>query len=256
MIYQRPTVGSLQQWANLVGDQSFTFNNFLPYYKKSCDFTPPNTAKRAANATALYNPGAFSPAGGPLHVSYANYAQSFDSYLQPAFNDIGMPTAQDFNSGQLNGVQYCASTIDPANEMRASSEETFLNDAQGRQNLKVFQLANAQRILFDNNKKATGVLVQAAGVVPFILSARKEVVVSAGAFQSPQMLMVSGIGPAATLNQFDIPVLVDNPHVGQNMWDHVFAGPTYRVNVQTFTKLANGKLNLGMILTRAPLTRL
>lgn len=53
------------------------------------------------------------------------------------------------------------------------------------------------------------------------------------------MLMVSGIGPAATLKAHGIPVLVDNPNVGQNMWDHVFAGPSYRVNVETFTKLAN-----------------
>lgn len=51
--------------------------------------------------------------------------------------------------------------------------------------------------------------------------------------------MVSGIGPSATLNALGISVLVDNPHVGQNMWDHVFAGPTYRVNVETFTRLAN-----------------
>lgn len=96
----------------------------------------------------------------------------------------------------------------------------------------------AKRILFDDNKKATGVRVT-TGEIPYTLNARKEVIVSAGAFHSPQLLMVSGIGPQATLNQFNVPVLVDNANVGQHMWDHVFAGPTYRVNVQTFTRLAN-----------------
>lgn len=241
MIYQRPTKGSLQMWADAVGDNSYTFDNFLPYYKKSADFTPPNTAKRG-NATAKYNPGAFDAAGGPLHVSYANYAQTFSGYMQGGFNEVGMPIADDFNSGTLNGVQYCASTIDPSNEKRASSEETFLRAAMTRPNLKVFQGSLAKKILFDNNKKATGVLVDAAGFAPYVLSARKEIVVSSGAFHSPQLLMVSGIGPAATLKSFNIPVLVDNPNVGQNMWDHVFAGPTFRVALETFTKLANDPL--------------
>lgn len=241
MIYQRGTRASYQQWANMVNDQSFQFDALLPFFKKSCDFTPPNTQKRAANATALYNAGAFTPGAGPLHVSYANYAQTFDSYLQPSFNQIGMPTANDFNSGTLGGIQYCSSTIDPATEVRASSQETFLNEAlvQNRTNLKVYQLTMAKQILFDKNKKATGVLVEAAGVLPFVITATREVVVSAGAFHSPQLLMVSGIGPSDQLTANGIPVLVSNPNVGQNMQDHVFAGPTYRVNVETFTRLAN-----------------
>lgn len=78
---------------------------------------------------------------GPLHVSYANYAQTFDSYLQPSFNEMGMPTTHDFNSRALNGIQCYTSTIDPANEMRASSQETFLTDAQSRSILKVYQLS-------------------------------------------------------------------------------------------------------------------
>ncbi len=76
-VTSRGSRGSYQQWADMVGDQSYTFDNFLPYFKKSHIFTPPNTAKRAPNATALYNPAAFSPLGGPHHVSYANNAQAF-----------------------------------------------------------------------------------------------------------------------------------------------------------------------------------
>lgn len=75
MIYQRPTKESLQMWADEVGDDSYTWDNFLPYFKKSVKFTPPNTKLRAANSTVQYNPSAFTSSGGPLQVSYPNYAQ-------------------------------------------------------------------------------------------------------------------------------------------------------------------------------------
>jgi choline dehydrogenase len=238
MIYQRPDTGSMQEWADLVNDQSYTFDNLLPYFKKSVRFSPPNTKKRAPNATALYNAAAFSPAGGPLRVSYANYAGPFSSYIQPSLNQIGIPTVQDFNSGSLMGAQYCSSTINPSNENRDSSQTSFLNAARQRPNLHVYQLVMAKKINFAADLSATSVLL-ATGAV---LTARKEVVLSAGAFQSPQLLMVSGIGPAATLRKFGIPVLLDRPGVGQNLTDHVFFGPSYRVNVQTFTRLANDPL--------------
>lgn len=75
----RGTKQSFDVWANAVGDQSYTFQNVLPFYKKSVNFTAPNTSKREANASASYNPGAFTPGAGPLHVSYANYAQTFST---------------------------------------------------------------------------------------------------------------------------------------------------------------------------------
>lgn len=238
MIYQRPDTGSLQQWADLVGDDSYTFDNWLPYFKKSVQFTPPNTTLRAPNATAEYNAAAFSSSGGPLQVSYTNYAGPFSSYMEGAFNEIGIETTQDFNSGNLLGTQYASSTIDPKNEKRSSSQTSFLEAAQGRSNLKVYQLTLAKKILFDSSKRVTGVKINTGAT----LSARREVIISAGAFQSPQLLMVSGIGPAATLKKYNIPVISDLSGVGQDMQDHVFFGPAYRVNVQTFTRLANDPL--------------
>lgn len=101
----------------------------------------------------------------------------------------------------------------------------------------------AKKILFDSNKNATGVLLESA-LIPYIISARKEVILSAGAFQSPQLLMVSGIGPAAQLQKHSIPVLADRPGVGQNMQDHIFFGPSYRVNVPTLTRIATDPVYL------------
>lgn len=94
----------------------------------------------------------------------------------------------------------------------------------------------AKKILFDQKKTAMGVLLDTEGT-QYMLSARKEVILSAGVFGSPQLLMVSGIGPAATLNNLGIQVITDKPGVGQNMQDHIYAGPSYRVNGATLPSL-------------------
>lgn len=240
MIYQRGTRQSYQNWADAVDDSSYTFDNFLPYFKKSITFTPPSSS-RASNATADFNVAAFD-GSGPLQVSYANYASPFSSYMEPAMNEIGMSRTTDFNSGSLMGTQYCSSTIRPKDENRDSSQTSFLTQASGRSNLKVYDLSMAKKIIFDSAKKATGVSVSSDGVSDYTIHARKEVIVSAGAFHSPQLLMVSGVGPKAQLDQFKIPVIANRPGVGQGMQDHVFFGPSFRVRVQTLTRLANDLL--------------
>jgi choline dehydrogenase len=261
MIYQRGDRGSYQQWADQISDSSYTFDNLLPYFKKSVKFTPPNTRLRAANASAEFVASAFDASGGPLDVSYANYAGPFSSYMEQGMNGIGIPTRDDFNSGDLLGSQYCSSTITTSNQKRASSQTTFLDAAKGRPNLKVYSLTQAKKILFDSNKRATGVQIPGLFGTTSVLTARKEVILSAGAFQSPQLLMVSGVGPADQLNKFSIPIIADRPGVGKNMQDHIFFGPTYRYRVETFTKLANDLLYVGSqiaidypIFKRGPLT--
>ncbi|KAK6860484.1 alcohol oxidase [Apiospora arundinis] len=239
MIYQRGTAQSYDKWAAAVGDTSYSWDRFEPYFKKSVAFRPPSSS-RAPNATAEYNPAAFTARAGPLEVGYPNYAQPFASWLQPSLNEIGVPTTQDFNSGKLMGCQYASTTIN-SNMKRETSETSFLRIAAGRPNLTVIQLALAKRILFDSNKRATGVVYQ-IGPLTFTANAAREVIVSAGAFHSPQLLMVSGIGPAATLNKFNIPVIADRRGVGQGMQDHVFFGPSWRVKVQTLTRIATDPL--------------
>ena len=165
--------------------------------------------------------------------------------MQGGFNEIGISTVDDFNSGSLLGCQYCATTINPASEARDSSQTSFLNSAasEGLKNLKVFSLSMAKKILFDENKKATGVVIESA-LIPYTITATKEIIVSAGSFHSPQLLMVSGIGPAEQLEKFNIPVVADRPGVGQNMQDHIFFGPSYRVTVPTLTRIANDPVYL------------
>lgn len=115
MIYHRGTVGAMQRWAEQVGDDAYLWDNFLPYFKKSFEFTPPgNSSLRAANATVSigngYQPSAYSKTGGPVHLSFTNFALPFSSYMS-AFKAIGLSKAVDFSSGILNGFQYFPWTI-------------------------------------------------------------------------------------------------------------------------------------------------
>lgn len=237
MIYHRGTRESYQQWADAVGDDSYTFHNLTPYFQKSVKFTPPGSS-RAANASAEYDASAFSSTGGLLQVSYPNYAAPFSSYLEGALNDIGISDTTDFNSGSLSGAQYCSATIKPNDQTRDSSQTSFLNAAFGRSNLKVYTLTTAQKVLFNDAKEVTGVKVK-SNALTYTINARREVILSAGAFQSPHLLMLSGIGPVAQLQKFGIKVLSDLKGVGQNMWDHVLFGPSFRVKIPTFTRVIN-----------------
>lgn len=229
----------MQRWADQVGDESYTWTNVLPFYKKSVHFTPPNNKTIPANASIGYDASAFSTKGGPLQVSYANYIYAFGSWAQKAFLELGLVVNPlGFQSGRLIGHQYSAQTYDPRDETRSTSQTAFLTLAQQQTALVVYTHSFVTRILFSSTKQAIGVEVEADGV-PFYLNATREVIVLAGVFQSPQLLMVSGIGPAATLNQHNIPVLADRPGVGQNMWDNIIYGPSYVLDLETSAIIHN-----------------
>ncbi|KAL9110297.1 MAG: hypothetical protein Q9227_005204 [Pyrenula ochraceoflavens] len=238
MAYQRGTKDSYDLWARTVGDSSYRWTNFLPFFKRSVTFQPPNDDLRPANASPTYDLKAFSPTGEPLRVSFTNWANAWSSWAEKAMEELGMKKLNGFLSGKLLGFSYVTTTIDRESQERCSSEYSFLRKALlYLMNLSVYQRTLAQRILFDENKKATGVMVETAGL-EYILSASKEVIVSSGAFRSPQMLMVSGIGPRSTLEQLDIPVLSDLPGVGQNMWDHLLFSVSSEVALTTHSQLS------------------
>ncbi|KAL2827960.1 hypothetical protein BDW59DRAFT_143591 [Aspergillus cavernicola] len=236
MVYQRGTKGTYDQWADITGDSSWEWDSVLPYFKKSCELTPVNMTGRFDNTSVTYNPAAFDPAGAPLQVTWPNFGSPFSTYVETGLESIGVLSSTDFNSGNLNGSAWASITINPQSQKRDSSETSFLNSAvRNSSPLQVYEHTMATRLLFDGTT-ATGVLVESAGV-PFTINARKEVIVSAGAFQSPQLLMVSGIGPRDILESHNIPVLQDLPGVGQNLWDHPMFGVVHVVNLVTTTRL-------------------
>lgn len=240
MIYNRGTYGSQRAWADMVGDEAWTFDNVLPYYASGISYWPGNPAIRAANASVPppANPNAYLRNGTrPLHVSQPNFAQIFSSYVDGAMKESGIQEQQDFSSGHLLGRQYAPLTISYPEMERSSSQAAFLDAAltSGRTNLKVYPNTLARRILFNSNKTATGVEVESSSYGnsnTYVLNATKEVILSAGAFQSPQLLMVSGIGPRAQLEAHNISVLADRPGVGANMEDHLDFAPIWQINIE------------------------
>ncbi|PQE16953.1 gmc oxidoreductase protein [Rutstroemia sp. NJR-2017a BBW] len=241
MVYHRGNAQAYDKWAEDVGDDSYSWANFLPYFRKSAKYTAPNTNLRAANATVpAPSAQAYSSSGGPLQVSHPNWAPPISSFAEAAFSSIGIPPLQDVSSGKMFGAQYIPLTIDPSDEKRSSSEASYLQYAlaSGRSNLRVFTKTLAKKIVFDG-KTATGVIVMNKNGTTSTLIAKKEVILSAGAFQSPQLLMVSGIGPSSALKELGIEVLVDRPGVGQGMWDHVTMSLIQQVDVETLSALSD-----------------
>jgi choline dehydrogenase len=238
MAYQRGTKSSYQRWADAVGDQSYTFDRLLPFFEKSLKFTPPNMELRFANGTPEYDPTVLGNGSGPLSLTFSHYVQAFGTWATKGLLEIGLPIVKGFQSGYLSGQSYSMFTINATTMTRDSSETSFLRRGLAYSNYMVYQSTMAKKILFDANKKATGVVVDTQGIV-YTLSATKEVILTAGVFGSPQLLMVSGVGPAGTLQQHGIPVIADRPGVGQNMQDHIYFGPSYRVNAPTFSSLSN-----------------
>ncbi|KAI1364948.1 putative glucose-methanol-choline oxidoreductase [Xylaria arbuscula] len=234
MVYQRGTKGSYKMWADAVGDNSYEFHNFLPYFMKSVNFTGPSNS-RFSNSTPSFDSTVVGAGNGPLSVTFSHYAQAFASWATKGLREIGLPVIDGFLSGRLLGQSYCMFTINADTMMRESSETSFLQKGLHYPQLTVYHLTLAKNIIFSGND-AKGVIVNTQGL-NYTLSARKEVILTAGVFGSPQLLMVSGVGPEMTLKQLGIPVVANRPGVGQGMQDHISFGVTYRVNAPTLSAL-------------------
>ncbi|KAJ5253842.1 hypothetical protein N7524_011022 [Penicillium chrysogenum] len=243
MGYQRPSEGSMDQWAKEVGDNFWAWDNVYPAFKKSVHFTPPDFTKIDPSLNITYDPSAFSDKGGPLHVSYGNYQGPYGPSLSEALAKSGLSPIKGFNSGKLIGYGTATATVDPRYATRDTSESSFLQAAARGSSIKIYPNALATKILFDNKKKATGVEVQsniATSDFKFHLNATKEVILSAGVWHSPQLLMLSGVGPSEKLQQFGIDVVADLPGVGQNEHDQPVVAMVLAVNVTTNTQLQAG----------------
>ena len=183
MLYQRPTVGAMQKWADDVEDQSWTWNNVLKYFARSSTFNLPPKS-RPQNATPGYDESVFD--NGPVQTSYSTYSSPVAGWFLKAAQALGLEyAAHGFQSGHLLGNGWTPSTVTAKTGVRSSSQEAYLQMGLETQNLTVYTHSLAKKLVFDG-QKATGVQV-ATGQLPFTLTAEREVVVSCGAFQSPQV---------------------------------------------------------------------
>ena len=235
--YHHASKDTYARWAEEVGDASYEYNALQPYFARSAHFTPANNVLRASNASYTYEGTAFANRGGPLQVTVPNHANAVASYFLKGLSHVGIPAAADFVSGTLAGATYAMVTLDPKDMTRSSSETSYLRLALAKTVLAVYKDTLAKKILFEGTR-ASGVLVNTAGRA-YTLHATKEVIVSAGAFHSPQLLMVSGVGPPDTLSKYEIDVVAALPGIGQNLQDQLFFGPSHRVNVVTHSALGH-----------------
>ncbi|KAK4167929.1 hypothetical protein QBC43DRAFT_310484 [Cladorrhinum sp. PSN259] len=224
MGYLRATTGSHQKWAEIAGDDTYKFENMLPYFRRSVTLTPPDWKKRnTPNATFTYDASAFAPKGkgGPVQVSYPAWVDPSVTWFAKTFNAEGLPQSKEgFSSGTLAGTSsYIPLTVNPALAER-STARAYLEDVILRTEIIVYHSTQALKINFSPSKQATSVTVTTKDL-EYTLSATKEIIISAGVFHSPQLLLVSGIGPAATLAAHNISVVSDLAGVGSNLQDQV-----------------------------------
>ncbi|HEY1857794.1 GMC family oxidoreductase [Acidocella sp.] len=201
LIYLRGQRQDWDLWRQL-GNAGWSFDDVLPYFKKSEDHV------QGANG--------FHGTGGGLAVSYPHRHPLCDAFIQAGV-ETGLPQREEFNAGEQEGVGYFP--ITSRNGRRCSAAVAFLHPAMKRPNLTVITNALAQKILFEG-KRAVGVQFSHAGQVTAARAAR-EVILSGGAINSPQLLQLSGWGPADLLQQHGIPVIENAPGVGNNLQDHL-----------------------------------
>ncbi len=204
MIYIRGHARDYDQWRQM-GLNGWGYADVLPYFKRAQHH---DDGADAWNAT-----------GGPLCVSRGPPGDPIYKAFIQAGRQAGFPVTRDFNGYQQEGVGPYHLTIRDGE--RCSAALSYLAPVIDRPNLKVITDAHAGRVIIEN-KKAIGVEFSAGPGKPVqrVLAGR-EVILSGGAFQSPQLLLLSGIGPADELSKLDIPVVHDAPDVGRNLQDHL-----------------------------------
>ena len=182
--------GAYQKWADLTGDPTYEFDNFLPYFMKSADFHPPNEPSRLANSTATYNQSVFSDAGGPLQVGYPAWVNPISSWIGLGLTALGLQKLPGLADGNLFGWGYTAFTMNPQTQTRSSSEASYLREALlETTNLLVYKNTMVKKVLFDSNKQATGLVVDSGGLT-YQINATQEVIVSAGAVRESRKPLI------------------------------------------------------------------
>lgn len=209
MMWVRGFAGDYDEWASVAGS-SWSWDALAPYFVRvehTEDASDPSLGR-----------------DGPQAVEHQRDPRPHTAAFLDAARELGHPvTTANLPTGQ----GFSQTMVSQHRGGRASTADAYLRPAKGRSNLRVVTDALVRRVTFDEGDaetpRATGVYVEIAGVTRHAV-AHREVILSGGAINTPQLLMLSGIGPAEHLADHGIPVLVDAPGVGQNLQDHLVAG--------------------------------
>ena len=236
MIYMRGQQEDYDHWAAL-GNRSWSWKEVLPYFIRVEDY--------AHGADDLHG------AGGELRVEERRVSWEILDAWREAAAECGIPKIAEFNRGDNFGNAYFQ--VNQRRGVRVNMVSAFLAPVRHRPNLRVLTDVHARRVAVerrDGGVRATGVEVRLGDGSTALVTARREVVLAAGAIGSPQLLQLSGIGPGGLLQAHGIPVLHALPGVGENLHDHLQIRLMYKVwNTRTLNERANslvGKALMGL----------
>jgi choline dehydrogenase len=222
MLWIRGNAADYDGWAQM-GCKGWSFDEVLPYFK---------SIERYAAGT-----GGERGTSGPVLVEDYRTTLALTHRFVDAAQQVGVPFTKDLNGSQQEGVGY--SQMSRNGRFRGSTARTFLARARGRPNLRVETNAFATRLLCED-KRCVGVVFRRGGQERVVRVAR-EVILSGGTINSPHLLQVSGIGPAAHLQAIGVPVVHDLPGVGANLSDHYAVRISHRVkNAVSINELSRG----------------
>ncbi|ADU34536.1 GMC family oxidoreductase [Variovorax paradoxus] len=245
MIYMRGQSRDYDQWADLTGDDDWRWQNVLPAFKKHEDFY--------LGADELHG------AGGEWRVEKQRLRWDILDAFAEAAVQAGVPHTTDFNRGSNEGVGYFQ--VNQKNGWRWNTAKAFLRPTcYGRPNFELWTGAQVSRLLFETQPDGTKRCIGAEvwnGSEMATAHAEREVILSAGAIGSPQILQLSGVGPAELLRQHGIDVVLDAPGVGANLQDHLQIRAVYKIdgaptlNVLASSMLGKAKIGLEYLMKRS-----
>ncbi|WP_215407203.1 GMC family oxidoreductase N-terminal domain-containing protein [Janthinobacterium sp. JC611] len=236
MIYMRGQAGDYDHWADLTDDASWRWDKVLPLFKQSEDYY----------GGASENHGV----GGEWRVEKQRLSWDILNAFRDAAQQVGIPKTSDFNGGDNAGSAYF--DVNQRRGIRWNTSKAFLKPAAHRPNLTIMTGCHVERLLLETTEtgpRCAGIVFTGGGT-QWQATARRETLLTAGAIGSPQLLQLSGIGPAALLRQHGIVPVVDAAGVGGNLQDHLQLRMVFKVSgVKTLNVMASsmlGKMQIGL----------
>ncbi len=250
MIYMRGQARDYNAWAAITGDDSWSWDNAIPDFKahedhyRLDDGADPETGNNSRFSDLHGH-------GGEWRIEKQRLRWEILEAFAEAAVEAGVPRTDDFNSGDNEGVGYFE--VNQRSGWRWNASKAFLRPVSNRANLSVWTSAQVECLALQANQagrpRCTGIQVRRGGEL-LNVQTRQEVILSSGAIGSPQILQLSGIGPAAHLKAHGIEVVVDAAGVGENLQDHLQIRAVYKVSgVKTLNTLSNsifGKAKIGL----------
>ena len=241
MVYVRGHPSDYDDWAR--DAPGWGWREVAPIFRRMEDFSRGGDAIRGA--------------GGPLAVrDIATEAHPLCQIYLEAARQAQLSVNRDYNGAAMEGAALYQITVKDGR--RASTARCYLRPAMARRNLTVLTRAAARRVLFDG-ARASGVAYRRGGGADEIARARRDIILCAGAVNSPRLLMLSGVGPGAALQRLGVALVRDAPHVGRHLQDHAGVDNLYRATEPTLNQTLGslrGRLNVGLrylVTRRGPL---